>query len=127
MHTCVSFSFVRCSVDLSQLEHEETHDMWVDLEDGAGKIHLVLTITGRSSPELLNISDLTNYRHDDERAIMANYSWKSTLQMAKINDIGREAKINRKSSNKSNIFEKLRRVARNIWKASKQLRKYRNI
>ena len=88
MHTCVSFSFVRCSVDLSQLEHEETHDMWVDLEDGAGKIHLVLTITGRSSPELLNISDLTNYRHDDERAIMANYSWKSTLQMAKINDIG---------------------------------------
>ena len=80
--------FCRCSIDLSKREHEETHDIWVELEDGAGKLHLLFTITGRSSPELLNISDLANYRHDDERAMVAAYSWRSSFEVSKVNEIG---------------------------------------
>ena len=78
----------RCSIDLSKLEHEETHDTWVELEDGAGKVHLLLTITGRCSQELLNIPDLTNYRYDDEKTVEARYALRSSLQMSNIDDIG---------------------------------------
>ncbi len=41
------FSF-RCSLDLSTLEPEKTHELWLDLEDGAGKIFLLVTISGKS-------------------------------------------------------------------------------
>ena len=34
----------RCSVDLSKLEHEITHKLWVDLEEGEGKLFILLTI-----------------------------------------------------------------------------------
>ena len=88
-HFILFFSFsCRCSIDLSKLEHEETHDIWVELEDGAGRIHLLLTITGRSSTELLNITDLTNYRYDDEKTVQARYSQRASLQMSNIDDIG---------------------------------------
>ena len=78
----------RCSIDLSKLEHEETHDKWFDLEDGAGKIHLLLTITGRRSSELLNIQDLTTYRYDDEKTLEAAYALRSSLEISNIDDIG---------------------------------------
>jgi hypothetical protein len=40
--------FFRCSLDLSTLEPEKTHELWLDLEDGAGKIFLLVTISGKS-------------------------------------------------------------------------------
>ena len=36
----------RCSVDLSSLERETTHQVWLNLEDGAGKLFLLITISG---------------------------------------------------------------------------------
>ena len=86
LHT--GYSLFRCSIDLSTLEHEETHDKWVDLEDGAGKIHLLFTITGRRSSDLLSIPDLTNYRHDDESTLKSSYALRSSLQISNIDDIG---------------------------------------
>ena len=80
--------FHRCSIDLSKLEHEETHDKWFELEDGAGRIHLLLTITGRRSAELLNISDLTTYRYDDESTVESKYALRSSLTIADIDEIG---------------------------------------
>ena len=82
------YSLLRCSIDLSTLEHEETHDKWVDLEDGAGKIHLLLTITGRRSSDLLSIPDLTNYRHDDESTLKSSYALRSSFKISNIDDIG---------------------------------------
>ena len=73
---------------MSTLEHEETHDKWVDLEDGAGKIHLLLTITGRRSSDLLSIPDLTNYRHDDESTLKSSYALRSSFKISNIDDIG---------------------------------------
>ena len=78
----------RCSIDLSKLEHEETHDIWVELEDGAGKIHLLLTITGRRSSELLSIQDLNNYRYDDENSLEAKYALRSSFNISNIDEIG---------------------------------------
>ena len=35
-----------CSLDLSSLKSDLTHDLWLDLEGGAGRIHVLLTISG---------------------------------------------------------------------------------
>ena len=62
--------------------------MWVELSDGAGKIHLLLTITGRCSTELLGISDLTSYRYDDEKTIEARYASRSSFRLSNLDDVG---------------------------------------
>lgn len=41
------------------LERERTHSIWQELEDGAGSLHLLLTISGTTASE--TISDLTTY------------------------------------------------------------------
>ena len=47
------------SIDLSQMEPEVTHTIEQELEDGAGTISLLLTISGTAGSE--TISDLANY------------------------------------------------------------------
>jgi hypothetical protein len=44
--------FHRCSIDVSQLKGEKTHDMWLELECGYGSLHLLITVsgTGRQMP-----------------------------------------------------------------------------
>jgi hypothetical protein len=55
----------RCSIDLSKLEHELTHELWVDLEEGTGKLFLLLTISGRTNfgPP---IADLDKFQLEDD-------------------------------------------------------------
>ena len=36
----------RTSLDLSGLKRETTHQIWLNLEDGAGKLFLLVTISG---------------------------------------------------------------------------------
>ena len=55
----------RCSVDLSKLEHEVTHKLWVDLEEGDGKLFMLLTISGRANFEAA-IPDLDTHQDEDE-------------------------------------------------------------
>ena len=74
-------------MDLSKYKHEETHELWLDLEEGAGKLFVLLTITGRSSPDLLNM-DLSTVRLEDEAALQRRYTWRSSLSYHQINDIG---------------------------------------
>jgi hypothetical protein len=45
------FSIVRCSIDLSEIEREITHQRSFALEDGAGSIMLLLSITGTTSSD----------------------------------------------------------------------------
>lgn len=52
----------RCSIDLSQLEREKTHRIKQALDDGAGTIFLLLTISGTTASE--TISDLTTYEEN---------------------------------------------------------------
>ena len=49
----------RCSVDLSKLEHEKTHSLWVDLVEGTGQLHLLLTISGKTNFDK-PVTDLDN-------------------------------------------------------------------
>lgn len=41
------------------MERERTYNLWQELEDGAGSLHLLLTISGTTASE--TISDLTTY------------------------------------------------------------------
>lgn len=64
-------SIFRCVIDLSSLERERTHGLWKELEDGAGLIHLLLTISGTTASE--TISDLTTYEENPkEKEIVCN-------------------------------------------------------
>ncbi|CAB3237903.1 unnamed protein product [Arctia plantaginis] len=65
----------RCSIDLSQLEREKTHNMWKDLEDGNGQIFLLLTISGTTQSE--TITDLSSYKENprDLEIIERRYTW----------------------------------------------------
>ena len=58
----------RCSIDLSKLEHEQTHQITVDLEEGTGKLFLLLTISGRTNfgP---NLSDLDGQYQEDQDVV----------------------------------------------------------
>lgn len=49
----------RATIDLSEIEKERTHTIVKDLEDGAGTIKLLLTISGTQGAE--TITDLVNY------------------------------------------------------------------
>lgn len=52
------FSF-RCSIDLSEIEREITHQRSFALEDGAGTILLLLSITGTAASD--TVVDLQQY------------------------------------------------------------------
>lgn len=49
-------------IDLSLLERERTHGFWQELEEGAGSLYLLLTISGTTASE--TISDLTTYEEN---------------------------------------------------------------
>ena len=52
-------------IDLSNLEREKTHTVEQALEDGAGMIKLLVTISGTSGHE--TISDLSSYAFNPEK------------------------------------------------------------
>ncbi|XP_061384798.1 multiple C2 and transmembrane domain-containing protein isoform X6 [Danaus plexippus] len=65
----------RCTIDLSTLEREKTHNIWRELEDGNGQIFLLLTISGTTQSE--TITDLASYRENprDIETIENRYAW----------------------------------------------------
>ncbi|XP_026730156.1 multiple C2 and transmembrane domain-containing protein-like isoform X7 [Trichoplusia ni] len=65
----------RCSIDLSRLEREKTHNIRKDLEDGNGQIFLLLTISGTTQSE--TITDLSSYKENprDLEIIERRYTW----------------------------------------------------
>ncbi|CAG9568664.1 unnamed protein product [Danaus chrysippus] len=65
----------RCTIDLSTLEREKTHNIWRELEDGNGQIFLLLTISGTTQSE--TITDLASYRENprDIEIIENRYAW----------------------------------------------------
>ncbi|XP_047735866.1 multiple C2 and transmembrane domain-containing protein isoform X2 [Hyalella azteca] len=73
-------------LDLNEFEREKTHDIWTDLLDGAGKVHLLLTISGLTTDNCA--SDIAMHRDnpDDIREILDRYKWSRSLQNLK--DVG---------------------------------------
>ncbi|XP_071053382.1 multiple C2 and transmembrane domain-containing protein isoform X3 [Onthophagus taurus] len=76
----------RIVIDLMDLEREKTHSIWTKLEDGAGSIHLLLTISGTTASE--TISDLTTHEENpnEREIVLSRYAWHKTLQ--NIKDVG---------------------------------------
>ena len=52
-------------MDISKLEREKTHRLWCELEDGAGSVFILLTVSGMTNVE--TISDLMTYQEDPEQ------------------------------------------------------------
>ncbi|XP_058790491.1 multiple C2 and transmembrane domain-containing protein isoform X2 [Phymastichus coffea] len=76
----------RTVINLASLERETTHRLWRELEDGAGNIFLLLTISGTTASE--TISDLAVHEETpQERALLIQkYSLANTLQRPR--DVG---------------------------------------
>ncbi|XP_055882633.1 multiple C2 and transmembrane domain-containing protein 1-like isoform X5 [Biomphalaria glabrata] len=76
----------RAVIDLSKLEKEKTHTIVQPLEDGAGTVKLLLTISGTYGVEMA--SDLSNYTPNaiNKDSIVNNYSLLNSFR--NINDIG---------------------------------------
>ncbi|GLV39850.1 Multiple C2 domain and transmembrane region protein [Carabus blaptoides fortunei] len=76
----------RCVIDLSLLERERTHGFWQELEDGAGSLYLLLTISGTTASE--TISDLTTYEENsrERETLEGRYALHRTLHNVK--DVG---------------------------------------
>ncbi|XP_063698220.1 multiple C2 and transmembrane domain-containing protein [Culicoides brevitarsis] len=79
-------NYGRCTIDLSNLQREQTHTIWQPLEDCSAEVLLMLTISGTTASE--TISDLTTYKEDPkERAIIeSRYGWRRTFE--NMRDIG---------------------------------------
>ena len=54
----------RVELDLSQLSREVSHDLWRRLEDGKGSLHIILTITAITSPDLLSVPGQEELKHN---------------------------------------------------------------
>ncbi|XP_036357615.1 multiple C2 and transmembrane domain-containing protein 1 isoform X3 [Octopus sinensis] len=76
----------RATIDLSNIKNEETHVIEQQLEDGAGMVKILLTISGTSGSE--TISDLANYTPNprEREEIVQNYGLLKSLSNLK--DVG---------------------------------------
>ena len=54
----------RLELDLSQLSREVSHDLWRRLEDGQGSLHIILTITAITSPDLPSLPGQEELKHN---------------------------------------------------------------
>ncbi|XP_076054770.1 multiple C2 domain and transmembrane region protein isoform X2 [Oratosquilla oratoria] len=76
----------RCNLELSQFEREQTHQIWAELEDGAGSIFLLFTISGTTSAE--TISDLHTYQENPREAQTVRERYKIRRSLHSLRDIG---------------------------------------
>lgn len=76
----------RCTIDLTNFEREKTHRICQELEDGAGSIFLLLTISGTTASE--TISDLTTYEENpkEKEKLFHRYALVNSLQ--NLRDVG---------------------------------------
>ncbi|XP_057330178.1 multiple C2 and transmembrane domain-containing protein isoform X2 [Microplitis mediator] len=76
----------RTTIDLAGMERETTHRIWKELEDGAGSIFLLLTISGTTASE--TISDLAAHEETprERDRISDKYSLWNSLQRPR--DVG---------------------------------------
>ncbi|XP_046744360.1 multiple C2 and transmembrane domain-containing protein isoform X3 [Diprion similis] len=70
----------RTVINLATLEREKTHRLWRDLEDGAGSVFLLLTISGTTASE--TISDLAAHEEtpQEKSLLLQRYSLLKTFQ-----------------------------------------------
>ncbi len=80
-------------MDVSSLPPDSTRDAWLDLQEGGGRIHLLLTLSGLTDPadtlpegHAPDPADLPAYEHPDRPARVRQLHWRRSL--ADFNDVG---------------------------------------
>ncbi|XP_076373658.1 multiple C2 and transmembrane domain-containing protein 1-like [Tachypleus tridentatus] len=76
----------RCTVDLNTLEKETTHRIWRNLEDGAGSIFFLLTISGMQGTETTSDLPASIVDANEKGKLLARYGILHSLRSLK--DIG---------------------------------------
>ncbi|XP_046999775.1 multiple C2 and transmembrane domain-containing protein isoform X1 [Schistocerca americana] len=76
----------RCMIDLTNFEREKTHRIWQELEDGAGSIFLLLTISGTTASE--TISDLTTYEENPKEREKLHHRYALVNSLQNLRDVG---------------------------------------
>ncbi len=77
----------RCSIDLSKLEHEVTHQLWVNLEEGSGKLFLLVTISGRTHYTPF-VNDLSQHEEDEDVVSKRRKSYYLRSTLKDLNNVG---------------------------------------
>ncbi|KAK0427988.1 hypothetical protein QR680_010528 [Steinernema hermaphroditum] len=73
------------SLDLSKIEREETQETWISLENNAGSVLLLLSISGTATSD--TVVDLQEFTGNDIRTALAQrYDWLHSL--GNIKDVG---------------------------------------
>ncbi len=68
-------------MNLLHLRRDRTHDLWLDLEEGAGQLHLLVTVSGLANPE-----EEEEQQAGLEERIKNNFQWSKSL--SNFNEIG---------------------------------------
>ncbi|ELT94467.1 hypothetical protein CAPTEDRAFT_227763 [Capitella teleta] len=76
----------RADLDLSELAPEQTHRIWVELEDGAGEISCYISITGLAADHEASSIEHQKFTPEDREAIVKKYSLKNSAR--NMNDVG---------------------------------------
>lgn len=63
----------RADLDLSELAPEQTHRIWVELEDGAGEISCYISITGLAADHEASSIEHQKFTPEDREAIVKKY------------------------------------------------------
>ncbi|CAH2990089.1 unnamed protein product [Chilo suppressalis] len=74
----------RCSIDLSRLEREKTHDMWLEMECGYGSLHLLVTVNG-PAPVIPNDSIPTTTSIHHTTLEKEEFTW---YKLDNLNEVG---------------------------------------
>ena len=69
---------------MSTLEPEQTHELWLDLEDGAGKIFLLVTISGKTYGS--DLTDESSSKISEE--LVSKYSLRNSMMSSNFFDVG---------------------------------------
>lgn len=73
-------------IDLKSLPRESTHSMWQALEESAGEVYLMLTISGTTASE--TITDLTSYREDPREKATLERKYNLRNSFTNLRDVG---------------------------------------
>ena len=82
----IPFFVFRTSIELHLLKREVSHHLWLNLEDGAGKLFMVVTISGTTNPD--SNTFLTHWDHSEKTAELRQKSFNMKRTFKKFSDVG---------------------------------------
>jgi len=76
----------RCCVNVSSLSREKSHQLWLTLEDGAGKIFVIVTVSGTTGLE--SPTFLSNFDSSDQTMLQIQDAYSLRNTFGQYEDVG---------------------------------------